>query len=353
MSVNLDKIDYKNRGLGRMTRDLLSFEKYLKQAQEIAENFALPSYFINCNKIVFVGMGASGIAGKIIKNLAKDSKMPIEIVSDYKLPAFVDKSTLVIALSHSGDTEETLSSFVDGYQKGAKLLAISTGGKIAGLCRKFSVSCIEYQLDSEPKLAIGYLLLIPYILLSKIGATNYNKQTFEDTLILLNKQTEKLCPDCHSATNPAKDLSLRMNNKIIQVIGSTNISSLAERFAQAINEDSKNFASFAAIPEMNHNLIAGLDHPKDKTADLFLLSLESKFSSTEIKKRENITSSILDKKRIDHLRISFPEAIDQLSEIILAINFIGFTTLYLAVINKIDPISSETVDLIKSQMAKN
>ncbi|HPL01592.1 MAG TPA: SIS domain-containing protein, partial [bacterium] len=259
MNINIDKIDYKSRGLGKMVGDLLSFTDYLREAKKIAENFALPSYFINCNRIIFVGMGASGIAGKIIKNLASESKIPLEVVSDYKLPAFVDKNTFVIALTHSGDTEEVLSSFVDGYQKGAKLMAISTGGRIASLCRKFSAPFIGYQLDTEPKLAIGYLLMIPYIVLSKLGIVDFSNQNFEDLLILLGKQTEKLKPDCHSATNPAKDLALRMHGKLIQIVGSANIASLAERFSQAINEDAKNFASFAVIPEINHNLIAGLE----------------------------------------------------------------------------------------------
>lgn len=353
MNINIDKIDYKSRGLGKMVGDLLSFTDHLRDAKKIAENFALPSYFINCNRIIFVGMGASGIAGKIIKNLASESKIPLEVVSDYKLPAFVDKNTFVIALTHSGDTEEVLSSFVDGYQKGAKLMAISTGGRIASLCRKFSAPFIGYQLDTEPKLAIGYLLMIPFVILSKLGVVEFSNQNFEDLLILLDKQTEKLKPDCHSATNPAKDLALRMHGKLIQIVGSVNIASLAERLSQAINEDAKNFANFAVIPEINHNLIAGLEHPKDKISDLYFLSLESKFSSAEIKKRENITSAILDRKRIDHLRVSFPEAIDPLSEVILAINFIGFSTLYLAAANKVDPISCEMVTLVKNEMSKN
>jgi len=353
MNINIDKIDYKSKELGQIVGALLAFGNYLKNAKEMAEDFALPSYFINCSRIVFIGMGASGIVGKIIKNLASDSKMPIEVVSDYKLPSFVDKNTFVIALTHSGNTEETLSGFVDGYQKGAKLMAISTGGKIASLCRKFSAPFIEYQLDTEPKLAIGYLLMIPFIILSKLGVVEFSSQSFEDSLILLSKQTEKLKPDCHSATNPAKDLALRMHGRLVQIIGSANISSFAERFSQAINEDAKNYANFAIIPEINHNLIAGLEHPKDKISDLYFLSLESKFSSAEIKKRENITSAILDRKRIDHLRVSFSEAINPLSEAILAINFIGFSTLYLAVTNKVDPISCEMVTLVKNEMSKN
>jgi len=352
MGFNLDKINYNSAGLADMVLHLKSFDKYLLDAIRIADNFALPSYLINCNRIVFSGMGASGIAGKIINDLATDSKKTIETVSSYKVPASVDKNTLIIALSHSGDTGETLATFVDGFQHGAKLLAVTTGGKLGSLCRKYSAPYIEYQMNSEPKLAIAYLLMIPLILLSKLGVCEFDLNKFSDTLILLQKQNEKINPDIHSATNPAKDLALKMSSNFIEIIGSDDIKSLAERFSQSINEDAKQFAAFSVIPEMNHNLIAGIEFPKNKLKDLFFVLLESKFSIPEIKKRENITAALLSKKKLAHSRIFFQESFDRLTEIILMINFCSFASFYLSIENNANPISAEAVKFIKNEIRK-
>jgi len=352
MNINLDKIDYKSKGLGEMREHLLAFDQYLQDAQAIADNFALPSYFINCNKIVLCGMGASGIGAKIIKDLLFDSQKQIEVVSDYHLPNWVDKNTLVIALSNSGDTEEILSCFVEGYQKEAKLMAVTTGGKLKSLCSKFRSPIIEYFFISEPKLAIAYLFIIPLLILNKLGVYNLEKKSIINSILLLQKQNKKISTQIHTLINPAKDFSTKLFGKNVFIISSSNLKSVGERFSQSVNEDAKQFSSFNFLPEINHNLIAGFDHPKDGLSNLIIVILESKFADPEIKKRQNITACILNKKRINYLRLSFDDATDKLSEIIMSINFLNFVAYYLGVLNQVNPISADTIDYIKSELFK-
>lgn len=352
MNVNLDRIDYKIGTRGEMCDHLLSFYDYLKDAESIANAFALPSYFINCQKVVIVGMGASGIGGKIIKDLLVDSNRQIEVVSDYHLPSWVDKNTLLIAVSHSGNTEEVLSLFVDGYQREAKLLAVSSGGKLESLCSKYRSPIIKYDFDSEPKLAFPYLFLIPLIILDKIGCYEYDQNSLSETKILLEKQLEKIGPGVHALNNPAKDLALKIEGKIPLIISAENLKSIGERFAQSINEDGKHLSAFNFLPEVDHNLIAGLENPKGKLDDLLIINIESKFSSPDIKKRFNITSSLFSKRKIDYLRLSFEQASNKLSEILLAINFCSFSSFYLGIANQADPLSAQAVEYVKSELTR-
>ena len=81
--------------------------------------------------IVISGLGGSGITGKIIKSYYLDKiNIPVETVSDYQLPKFVNADTLVILCSYSGNTEETLSAYHDAKAKGAYCLTVSVGGKM-------------------------------------------------------------------------------------------------------------------------------------------------------------------------------------------------------------------------------
>lgn len=352
MNINLDKIDYKSADLNEMREHLLAFGDYLNDAFTIAESFALPSYFITVNKIVLCGMGASGIGAKIIKDLLVDCSKPLEIVSGYHLPAWVDKNTLVIALSHSGNTDEVLNCFVEGYQKEAKLLAITAGGKLKSLCNKYRAPIIEFVFNSEPKLAIAYLFLIPLMVLDKIGVHRFDHKSLSDSILQLNKQREKIDTSIHTLTNPAKDLATKLFGNIVCVISSENLKSVGERFSQSINEDSKQFSAFNFLPEINHNLIAGFDNPKDVLAKLIVIIIESKFASEEIKKRQNITSKILSKKNINYIRLSFVDAVDKFSEIVIATNFLSFASYYLGILNQVKPASAETVGMIKNELEK-
>jgi len=67
----------------------------------------------NFKNVVLAGLGGSGIAGRIVKTYFQAlAPLPIEVISDYKLPNYVDDKTLVILNSYSGNTEETLSAYM-------------------------------------------------------------------------------------------------------------------------------------------------------------------------------------------------------------------------------------------------
>lgn len=350
MVVNLDKIDYDRADPGKMQDHLANFVDYLKDAWDIANEFALPSYFIKCRKILIVGMGASGIAGEFIKDLATGASVLVEVSHDYILPTWASSDTLVIAISHSGDTEEVLYSFVSAYQQGAKLLAISTGGKLAGLCRKFKSPIIKYNFDSEPKLAFPYLLLILFVVLKKLGCFSFGSDDFKIILDSLSTQIDKISPEIHTAVNPAKDLAKKLYNYFVYIISSGNLRSAGIRFSNAINENSKALAAYSFLPEVNHNFVAGLEQPKEIIRKILIVILESKFTHGEIKKQENIIAKFLQDKRVNYFRLNFPQAKNQLMEILLAVSFIEYTTMYLAFLNDVDPVSAKAVNQIKLKL---
>ena len=75
--------------------------------------------------IVVIGMGGSAVGGDLLKTYLHDTKIPVFVIRDYKVPEFVDDYTLVFAVSYSGNTEETLSALKDAKEKGAKIIGIT------------------------------------------------------------------------------------------------------------------------------------------------------------------------------------------------------------------------------------
>lgn len=352
MNINLDKLDFSKADPANMREHLLCFADNCRDAWEIGSSFAIPSYFVKCRKIVFLGMGASGIAGEFLKDLLFEASVIIECVHGYDLPAWVDKETLVIALCHSGDTEEVLYAFVSAYQKNAKLLAVTTGGRLQSLCSKYRAPIIKYDYHSQPKLAFPYLFIIPYVILVKIGVMESSNDDFEKILLSLSAAISKISTNSGLAVNPAKDLAQKIFGQNIIIISSSCLRACGIRFSNQINESGKNLATYQFLPEANHNLLAGIDNPKEIISQTVFVLLESKFARPEIKKCLNITAAIFSRKNISYLRLDFQGAANKMAEILLSVIFVDYTAIYLGFLNQIDPTSAKTIEYIKSELSK-
>ena len=141
MNVNLDDPQvFKRYDPEDMLARIHDLPWQCEQAWQTAMSFSLPAAYSEVDKVVILGMGGSAIGGDLVSSLAaSEAKLPIIVHRDYGLPAFVDASTLVIASSYSGNTEETLSSFEQVLGTEAKKLAITTGGKLKAMAEERNI----------------------------------------------------------------------------------------------------------------------------------------------------------------------------------------------------------------------
>src|SRR2546430_5573911 len=146
--------------LGMQTRD----------AWSIASRATLPPAYGDVRSITVAGMGGSAIGGDLAAALLADElKMPMSVHRDYGLPAYVGRDSLVIASSYSGNTEETLSAFEDARKRGAKVLVLTTGGKIAELGRASNFPVVTFSYKAQPRAALGYSLGLVLGVLTRLG----------------------------------------------------------------------------------------------------------------------------------------------------------------------------------------
>lgn len=224
-------------------------------------------------KIVFVGMGGSGFAGDIIKCLVKE-KIDIEVVKDYSLPLNLKRKDLVIAISYSGNTEETLSCVQEAIDRKIPLLGISTGGKLEKLCSNF----IKIPGGYQPRDAMCYLV-IPLLNVFKenriIEIEGYDKMYFNQ------KEIRKI----------ARSISDKMVKEIPVIYSSNRLRCLAEGTKTRINENGKILAYSNVIPEMNHNEIVGFT---GRMTELFVLIIRDVEDNPRILKRFEITKGIVE-----------------------------------------------------------
>lgn len=348
MPINLDRLNFLKFDPEKMSSHIEEFITNCRTAWQVSENYSLPSYYIKANKFLILGMGGSGIAGDVVKDLLSDRNIVIYTSHDYEIPGWVDKDTIVIANSYSGDTEETVLAFMNAIKKGAKPVIITTGGKLKALAEKYQSPCFHFEYKSMPRAAFPYLFVLLLSVFVKLGHFEINQDSFEKALDAVENYQQKIKLTTLKGNNQAKLLAEKLVGKIPVVYSSGILQSVGRRFKSQFNENSKSFSFSEIIPELNHNALEGLTHPKK---EIFVLLLESNFDNNRNTKRQNITSVILKNNKVSFERVKFVPCESKLAEILTMILFGDYISYYLAALNEVDPSSIKNINYLKSELA--
>jgi len=200
--------------------------------------------------VIIGGLGGSGIGGRIAKMFFQDTlPTPCEVISDYSLPAYVGSQTLVIASSYSGNTEESLSMFDEALKKGAKIICISTGGKLKEKALNAGVPFYAAEPGFQPRMALGYSLPTLLLIFSELLGDELKPEISKLSQILANTDVF-----LNRAMDFFSTYSKNINRKFV-IIADKNTEPVGLRLCQQIQENAKEEAFLHIIPEMNHNVI--------------------------------------------------------------------------------------------------
>lgn len=344
--VSLDKINFAKADPEYFIAHLDSFSGQFKEAFSAADHFALPAYYIKINKVLLLGMGGSGIANDMIKDLI-GKNIIVESVHDYDIPKWTDRETLVIACSYSGNTEEVIEGFFDAYERKAKIVAITACGKLKEICRKMGVPCFTISYQSPPRAALPSMFAYILSILIKLGHFRFCEVDFDYICEYLDKYHAKLNANIRTLDNPAKLLAKDIYNKYPVIFSSGTLSSVAKRFKAQINEVAKSFACVDLYPELNHNSIEGFNHIGK---DLFVVDILSKYSNERIKKRQEITLSFIKKAGISYEIIQLINPDHEVAEVLAATLFLDYVSYYLSILYKENPTENKKIDWFKQAL---
>lgn len=354
--INLNDASLIKRLDASRMRDLLGgFPSQCAQAYSLAEKFNLPAGYKRIKNILFTGLGGSAIGADLVKSyLFFESKMPIAVNREYNLPRFVNKDTLVFACSYSGNTEETLSAYKEARLKNAKIICISSGGKLKGFAHQHGVPFITIPSGMPPRTALGFLSIIPLKVLANLGKSrDFGASVRECKDLLDDLRDSKLGIDIKSPKNIAKQLAKDFYNHLVFIYAaSIHFDVAAMRMRGQLAENSKALASSHIFPEMNHNEIVGWVNPKKLFKDFRVVILRDKDNHPRTKLRMDITKSILEKDAGVKVIQIFSRGKSLLARILSLIYIGDFTSFYLAILNGIDPTPVERVTYLKGELAK-
>lgn len=320
------------------------------QTRQVLEDFKsinAPEDYKNIKNIVISGMGGSAYGGWVTLSLLKENLgVPLVVNNDYTLPSFVNNDSLVILISYSGSTEETLASAQDAVKKGAKIAGITSGGKLGDFFKQNSI--FYYIFDpknnpsGQPRLGTGYTVPGTLLLISKLGlSTDINSQV-ESAVNELDQSSEDI-------KKQSIDLASEIQGTIPVIFAADFLEGNSHIIRNQFNETSKTFSAFSPIPELNHHLMEGLKYPSDKR--IKILFLESEHYSSLTNKRIRLTKDVVSKNKIEYLEYK-PTGTTKLSQVLNVLSFGGYVTFYLGILYNEDPSLIPWVDYFKEQLAK-
>jgi glucose/mannose-6-phosphate isomerase len=324
--------------------------KQFKDAWQIAKAANLPPAYADVRNITLTGMGGSAIGGDLAAALLADElKVPMSIHRDYGIPAYVGRDSLVIASSYSGNTEESLSAYGDAQKRGAKILILTTGGKLAELGRSAGQPVVTFSYKAQPRAALGYSLGLVLGCLVKIGFVRDLASDVDAALADLAKIEERVHEGAR--TNEAKRMAIELYGRIIFAYGAGVMSVMARRVKGQWNENAKNWSAFDVMSELNHNAVVGFPHPPIAKDALTVLLLRSDRDNPRHKIRFDVTAELLDRAGVKHKTLKFSGA-SMLSEVLQLTMFTDYVSFYIALLNGADPSEVKSIDYLKDRLAK-
>ena len=302
--------------------DFFSQINNIKEQVNFSESFKRGNYRF----VLVAGMGGSGVSGRIFSELC--TKLHITVVDSYSLPEYVDETYFIICVSYSGNTEETISVANMAHQRGFKVHAITTGGKLKSIADEI----IEIPGGLQPRQALGYLL-IPMIN-TFIGITDSERKKIANSIEFVNNEEVKKLAE-----------NITLSGKIPYVISWEPYASMSYRTKTQFNENSKLPAISHVLSEQNHNELVPLSMNEKMKNSFFYISIDGDPNSRNQKRMDLMekTSGI----RFHHI---VPKGDSYLARYFYLIHFIDLLTYYTGIALKYEPEDVGVLEKLKKEL---
>ena len=339
-----------------MLEILESFPLQIERAKDIGDGISLPSGFGGTiRNVVCTGLGGSAIGADIARSLTQgEIALPFLVNRNYSLPAFVNKNSLVIVSSYSGNTEETLGAYRDARRKKAAIVVITSGGVLEREASKDGVPVVTIPPGLPPRCALGFAFFSLLILLSKLKLIKDKSKDIRETITLLgHMQRTELGMGACGKKNRAKVIAKALHRRFPVIYAACDhVDSVATRWRGQLAENSKTLASSHLFPEMCHNEIVGWENPLFFLKGSAVVMLRDRGDLGRVSKRMDIVKDILRRQRVDVVEVR-SEGRSLLGRIFSLVYIGDFVSFYLAALNGCDPTPVDRISYLKERLAKS
>jgi len=302
-------------------------------------------------QVVVTGMGGSAIGGDILKDWLEDRiPIPIQVNREYHLPAYADPSSLVVAVSYSGNTEETLSAYLEAVERGCMTLSLSSGGLLEDFNRRLGLPHFKLPGGYPPRSAMPYLFLPLMVGLQKLWAIDSFESEVDEAIKVVKELREEIKRTTLSGTNPAKQLAVALKGSLPMVCGYGPFKAIALRIKTQFNENSKTPAKVESFSELNHNETAGWSGAKDITRLFSVILIRSEDEPPEIRARIELTRRLIFDEGAHKVLEIRTRGDGRLAKMLSAMYIGDSASVYLGILKGFDPTPIPVIEELKRQL---
>lgn len=339
---------------GDMYGKILRFPDQAVRAVEIGRGSDLGSLSSDkIQQIVVSGMGGSAIGGDLVRSyLADRLKVPMFVVRDYTLPAFVGPGTLLLASSYSGSTEETLSAYAQAKARGCTIVAFTTGGTLAQQARSDGHPVVELPGGLSPRAALAFSFFPMLLALVRMGFIEEPTAELNETLSLLSKKAVEYSRSTTTDRNTAKQMALQWQGRLPLIYAAQeHFDAVAVRIRCQIAENAKQLAFSNVFPEFNHNELVGYGHVQHLSDVLSVCILRDRGDHRRVGIRMAIVRKMIADLGVPvtDIQSSGDSALARLFSLVQWGDFVSY---YLAILNQVDPTPILAIDHLKRELSE-
>jgi len=366
--------DFSELDKDNMIELLEEFPQKMRDALRLGEKFTIPADLLpattpapasatpsastftptrNFKNIVVLGMGGSAIGGDLLSDyLADELSIHIVVIRGYDIPRFVDENSLVFAVSYSGNTEETISALKKCLEAKARIIALTSGGKLAVLSQENNFPVIKVPAGIQPRAAISYLFFPILKALERLGLIKERSSEIEETISILQDLSREYCAKSPSENNLAKKVALSLYQHLPLVYGSEGLLGVvAMRWKTQINENGKWPCFWNVFPELDHNEIVGYEIENNINRQVKIIYLQDKEGLLRVEQRREITRKIIQGK-VAEFMVCPTKGKGKMARMFSLIFLGDLASYYLAILNQVDPSPVACIEDLKKKLAK-
>jgi len=299
--------------------------------------------------VVVSGMGGSALAALVVQRWLKAwMSVPFEVLRDYHVPAYVGPDTLFIASSYSGNTEETVASLQEALSKGCRIIVLASGGRLQEIAISNNLPFVEIPSGIQPRMAVAYGVKILAAIFDHVDLSVGAVEQVEALSGWLVEEAKKLEPLVGTSENYAKQIAENIVGKTGVIYAGPLLGPAGYKWKISINESSKNLAWSNEFSEFNHNEIVGwTSHPVDKV--FAVIELQSDLDNYRVQKRFEVTNRLLS-GQMPAPMIVYAKGDSHLAQMLWTIQLGDFVSLYLAMLNNVDPTPVDVIEKLKKDL---
>ena len=318
------------------------YDKWPQIARESFESNQNSVDFNNVDHIVFAGMGGSGTIGDVLASILSKTKIHVNVVKGYLLPQTIDSNTLIVTVSVSGNTTETMSVLDSANKRSSKLVAFSSGGMMQEYCTKNKIEHRNVPTYHSPRASFtSYLYTMLKVLHSNL---NLKQNDIRESI----KELERLNRNISSSNLTEENQSLNLAewiSGIPMIYYAFGLQAAAIRFKNSLQENAKTHAIAEDVIEACHNGIVSWENPSN--VQPILIKGKNDYIKTE--ERWKILKEYFYENKINYKEI-FSVKGSILSKLVNLIYLLDYSSIYLAAFSMIDPSLIKSINYIKKKL---